>query len=109
MIASGTTFYWREDGYQVAGRVIAQIPLARGGDIAVLFDTDERLWVSEVGPNSTAGLLIAGPVTAAQALAQAEAVLADRWDHVQATGLVVTLALGLDGTVYRQEGEGGAP
>lgn len=36
-------------------------------------------------------------------------MIAGRKDHGSVTTLVMTLALGLAGTVYRQEGEGGAP
>lgn len=109
MIAAGTTFRWTDDHGDVVARPLAQRQMTDGRTRVVLIDAAERLFVADFGGNGAAGLVVAGPVTAAEALAKAEAVIAGGLDHGSVTTLVTTLAVGLAGTVYRHEADRGTP
>lgn len=77
----------------VAARAVGFIP-CRAGTRVVLQDTAEAFWVVEMDASRFTKVL-AGPVTAEQALHAAELVVSGDPDHHSVSGLVNMLAIGL--------------
>ena len=78
----------------VAARAVGAIP-CRTGTRVVLQDTTEAHWVVELDAAGRLTEVLAGPVTAEQALHAAELVVSGVPDHHSVAGLVNILAIGL--------------
>ncbi len=78
----------------VAARAVGAIP-CRAGIRVVLLDTADAHWVVELDTAGRLTEVLAGPVTAEQALHAAELVVAGVPDHHSVSSLVNLLAIGL--------------
>jgi hypothetical protein len=89
---AATPFRWRLDGAEVAACAIGGFQ-TRLGARAVLKDTADRHWLAEIDADGRLREIMAGPLTAAQAVQTAESICAGIHDHGSVAGLVNTLAL----------------
>ena len=93
-ITPDTIFRFTSGTQQVVAKPIATL-ICKGKNRVVLMDTAERHWVIALDDNCNIGKIITGPLTGAQALHEAESIVAGVADHGSVANLVNELALGV--------------